>query len=99
DGRILDSSQTAGEACANGGRLPRAEPRRHSYFGEELGLGRNPAFVREGKSNGHGVGRSMPRHGGFEQTLGETPFVGDMRVPGMLHGALVLTEHPRAKIV
>jgi xanthine dehydrogenase molybdenum-binding subunit len=33
------------------------------------------------------------------QALGETPFVGDMRVPGMLHGAMVLTEHPRAKIL
>ena len=35
----------------------------------------------------------------MEQALGETPFVDDMRVPGMLHGAMVLTEHPRAKVV
>src|SRR5438105_9112155 len=53
-GRILDSIQTAGEACVNGGRLPRSEPRRHSYFGEEFGLRRNPAFVRDGNGNGHG---------------------------------------------
>ena len=52
---------------------------------------------RNGKSNGHGIGRSIPRHGGLEQALGEMPFVDDMRVPGMLHGAMVLTEHPRAK--
>ena len=46
-GRILDSIQTAGEACRNGGVLPSAEPRRHSYFGEEFGLRRNPAFVAQ----------------------------------------------------
>src|SRR5947207_4446674 len=39
-GRILDSIQTAGDACRNGGRLPSTEPRRHSYFGEEFGLTR-----------------------------------------------------------
>src|SRR6185312_11390838 len=27
------------------------------------------------------------------------PFVGDMRVAGMLHGAPVLSEHPRAKVL
>jgi CO/xanthine dehydrogenase Mo-binding subunit/aerobic-type carbon monoxide dehydrogenase small subunit (CoxS/CutS family) len=98
-GRIIDAIQTAGEACGNGGRLPRAEPRRHSYFGEEFGLSRNPAFAG-GNWNGHrgGIGRSVPRHRGLEQALGENPFVDDLRVPGMLHGAMVLTEHPRAKI-
>ncbi len=79
--------------------LPRTEPRRHSYFGEELGLRRNPAFVRNGHGSQNGVGRSIPRHRGLEQALGEIPFVDDMRVPGMLHGAMVLTEHPRAKIL
>ena len=98
-GRILDSIQTAGEACRNGGVLPRTEPRRHSYFGEELGLRRNPAFVRNGHGSQNGVGRSIPRHRGLEQALGEIPFVDDMRVPGMLHGAMVLSEHPRAKIL
>jgi xanthine dehydrogenase molybdenum-binding subunit len=98
-GRILDSIQTAGEACRNGGRLPSDEPRRHFYFGEEYGLRRNPAFAGNGTALGDGIGRSIPRRGGLEQALGEIPFVDDMRVPGMLHGAMVLTEHPRAKIV
>jgi CO/xanthine dehydrogenase Mo-binding subunit/aerobic-type carbon monoxide dehydrogenase small subunit (CoxS/CutS family) len=99
-GRILDSIQTAGEACKNGGRLPHTEPRRHSYFGEDLGLRRNPAFAgTNGKSNGDGVGRSIPRHRGLEQALGEIPFVDDMRAPGMLHGAMVLTGHPRARVL
>jgi CO/xanthine dehydrogenase Mo-binding subunit/aerobic-type carbon monoxide dehydrogenase small subunit (CoxS/CutS family) len=112
-GRILDSIQTAGEACRNGWRLPSDQPRRHSYFGEEFGLSRKvrlkadttdtsaDASVVSGfsRTNGSGVGMSVPRHGGLEQALGETPFVDDMRVPGMLHGAMVLTEHPRAKIL
>jgi selenium-dependent xanthine dehydrogenase len=96
-GRIIDSIQTAGEACRNGGRLPRNEPRRHLFFGEEFGLGRNPALV--GLDGGDGIGRSAPRHGGLEQALGERPFVDDMRAPGMLHGALVLSEHPRAEVL
>ncbi len=45
-----------------------------------------------GRSNGDGVGRVVPRLGGHEQTLGEKPFIDDMRVPGMLHGAMVLTR-------
>src|SRR6185503_5543211 len=104
-GRIIDAIQTAGEAAANGGCLTRTEPRRHSYFGEELGLRRNPAFApsasrgAEGHGAGHGIGRSIARQGGAEQTLGDKPFVDDMRAPGMLHGAMVLTEHPRARIV
>src|SRR5712664_4071025 len=50
-GRIIDAIQTAGEACRNGGRLTRSEPRRHQFFGEEFGLSRNPAFVRSNGGN------------------------------------------------
>ena len=104
--RILDAIQTAGEAWKNGGKLPRKEPRRHSYFGEDFGLSRNPAFANgkngngNGKRNGNGfgIGDSPSRYRGFEQALGERPFVDDMSVPGMLHGAMVLSEHPRAKV-
>ena len=44
-GRIIDAIQTAGDASRHGGWLPSTEPRRHSYFGEDLGLRRNPAFA------------------------------------------------------
>ena len=97
-GRIIDAIQTAGEACENGGRLP-TEPRRHSFFGEEFGLKRTPAFATSHGSSGHAIGRSAARQGGLEQALGEKPFIDDMRVPGMLHGAIVLTKHPRAKVL
>lgn len=102
--RIIDAIQTAGEAWKNDKTLHSKEPRRHSYFGEEFGLSRNPAFANgnhgngNGKKNGFGVGDSPSRYRGLEQALGERPFVGDMKVPGMLHGAMVLSEHPRAKV-
>jgi xanthine dehydrogenase molybdenum-binding subunit len=100
-GRILDAIQTAGEVYANGGSMP-TEPRRHFYFGEQFGRQRTPAFAA--LSNGGmrataGVGRPVARLGGVAQTLGEKPFIDDMRVPGMLHGAMVPTEHPRARIL
>ena len=96
-GRIIDAIQTAGEALRNGGTLP-SEPRRHSYFGEEFGLHRNPEF-EAAATKGHGIGKSHARIGGIEQVLGERPYVDDMRMPGMLHGAMVLAEHPRARVL
>jgi CO/xanthine dehydrogenase Mo-binding subunit/aerobic-type carbon monoxide dehydrogenase small subunit (CoxS/CutS family) len=98
-GRILDAIQTAGEAWKNGGQLSNKEPRRHFFFGEEFGLSRNPGFVRSNGSNGDGIGQSASRLDGLEQTLGEKPFVDDMLAPAMLHGAVVLSEHPRARVL
>src|SRR5207247_2677004 len=96
-GRIIDAIQTVGEAMSNGGTLP-AEPRRHSFFGEEFGLHRNPQF-EFAATKGHGIGESHARVGGIPQVLGDRPYIDDMTVPGMLHGAMVLSEHPRAKVV
>ena len=69
---------------------------------------RNPTYAKtkngngngNGKRNGNGfgIGDSPSRYRGFEQALGERPFVDDMSVPGMLHGGMVLSEHPRAKV-
>jgi selenium-dependent xanthine dehydrogenase len=95
-GRIVDAIQTAGEAWNNGRHITNKEPRRHFFFGEEFGLRRNPAFVRDNHTNG--IGRSLLRYKGIEQALGDKPFVDDMRVPGMLHATPVLSAHPRAKV-
>jgi selenium-dependent xanthine dehydrogenase len=95
-GRIIDAVQTAGEAWNNGKHVERTEPRRNLFFGEEFGINRNPEFVPS--NNANGVGRSSLRYKGIEQALGEKPFVDDMFVPGMLHGAPVLSAHPRAKV-
>jgi xanthine dehydrogenase molybdenum-binding subunit len=45
------------------------------------------------------VGTATPRYQGLELALGDRPYTDDLRLPGMLHGALVLTEHARAKIL
>ena len=99
--RIVDAIQTAGEAWQDShGQLLRAEPRRHYYFGEDFGLTRS-TLMQTGKNGhkGNGIGQSPGRYLGLEQALGEKPFVDDMRAPGMLHGAALLSPHPRAKVV
>ncbi len=45
------------------------------------------------------VGARSARYQGSELALGDKPFIGDMAVPGMLHGALRFSDHPRARIV
>lgn len=95
--RILDAIQTAGEAWKNGGQFPRTGSRNPHFFGEEFGRRRNPAFVRKGDSGG--IGQTSGRYGGPALVLGEKPYVADMSVVGMLHGAVVLSEHPRAEIL
>jgi len=50
-----------------------------------------PAFETSGK-----VGTSLPRYTGHDVVLGQRRFVADIKVPGMVHGALRLSDHPRA---
>jgi len=93
--RIIDAIQTAGEVWNDGRVVAGRQPRRHNFFGEEFGLRRTtaPSQSREG------VGHSPSRYAGADQAAGQRPFVGDMQVPGMLHGSLLLSEHPRAKVL
>jgi selenium-dependent xanthine dehydrogenase len=45
-----------------------------------------------------GVGASLPKFQGLEMTLGDRPYVADLKRPGLLHGAVVLSPHPRARV-
>jgi selenium-dependent xanthine dehydrogenase len=45
------------------------------------------------------VGSRLQRYSGVALTLGDRPYVDDMAKPGMLHGALVLAPHARARVV
>jgi xanthine dehydrogenase molybdenum-binding subunit len=45
------------------------------------------------------VGRSLARWTGAELVLGDRPYVDDMTLPGMLHGAVVLSPHARARVL
>ena len=82
----------------NGSGHARANGNSGSSDGEAHGNGHSSNGKGPG-GKGQGVGQSIRRQGGIEQTLGQKPFVDDMRAPGMLHGAMVLTEHPRARIL
>jgi xanthine dehydrogenase molybdenum-binding subunit len=58
-------------------------------------LGRRP--LPEADQSGR-VGTSLPRYAGAEAVLGDRPFIDDMTVPGMLHGAVRLADYPRALV-
>ena len=45
------------------------------------------------------VGKSLARYTGEELTLGDRPYVDDLDAPGMLHGAVVMSPHPRARVL
>jgi len=53
-----------------------------------------PAPDRSGR-----VGTRAARYEGPDLALGRKPFVGDLRVPGMLHAALRFADHPRARVL
>ncbi|HXG91999.1 MAG TPA: selenium-dependent xanthine dehydrogenase [Blastocatellia bacterium] len=44
------------------------------------------------------VGTNLPRYQARELALGDRPFIDDMTFPDMLHGAVLLPEHPRALV-
>jgi selenium-dependent xanthine dehydrogenase len=45
------------------------------------------------------VGTSLTLYEGPDRVLGNKNYIDDMKVPGMLHGAFVFSEHPRAKVL
>ncbi len=47
---------------------------------------------------GAGIGQPYPKYQAVETALGIRPFVDDMRVEGMLYGALRFSDHPRARV-
>jgi xanthine dehydrogenase molybdenum-binding subunit len=65
---------------------------------ELMGKARRGEAVPEPCGDGR-VGSSLARYTGQELTLGDRPYVDDLDRPGMLHGALVLSPHARARVV
>ncbi len=53
-----------------------------------------PELDRSGR-----VGSRTARYQGAELALGDKPFVADLVEPGMLHGAVRFSDHPRARVV
>src|SRR5262245_61447862 len=54
------------------------------------------AICSDGKAGR--VGTGTPRYECRDLALGDRPYIDDMNVPGMLHGAVLLSEHPRALV-
>jgi selenium-dependent xanthine dehydrogenase len=46
-----------------------------------------------------GIGARVARYRAHELALGDAAYVGDLVEPGMLHGAVVFSEHPRARVL
>jgi selenium-dependent xanthine dehydrogenase len=44
------------------------------------------------------IGSRTPKYEAFELALGKKPFINDMTMEGMLHGALHFSDHPRAVV-
>ncbi|HPC82586.1 MAG TPA: selenium-dependent xanthine dehydrogenase [Thermoanaerobaculaceae bacterium] len=86
--RVFDAIRTAGEAAVGG--FATDQPRRQPRLASRRAEAEEPTT---------GVGASLPRYRGVELALGQKPFIGDMRLDGMLHGALVLAAHPRARVL
>jgi xanthine dehydrogenase molybdenum-binding subunit len=47
----------------------------------------------------HGVGWRLPKYESLQLALGDRSYVDDLRVAGMLHGALRLSDHARADVI
>jgi aldehyde oxidoreductase len=46
-----------------------------------------------------GIGHPFPKYQSVETALGSRPFVRDLRMEGMLFGALKFSDHPRARVL
>ena len=62
---------------------------------ELMARGRRGETIPEAPGDG-GVGVRLARYDAVRAALGDRPYVDDMVRPGLLHGALVLSPHPRA---
>ncbi|MEO8443929.1 MAG: hypothetical protein ABI567_02860, partial [Gammaproteobacteria bacterium] len=51
------------------------------------------------KTDFQSIGKSQPRLDGAAKLTGRSQFADDVRLPGMLHGRIVRSHLPRAKIL
>jgi selenium-dependent xanthine dehydrogenase len=64
---------------------------------EWMARGRRGEPIPEPTADG-GVGARLARYDAVRTALGERPYVDDLDRPGLLHGALVLSRHARARV-
>jgi xanthine dehydrogenase molybdenum-binding subunit len=59
---------------------------------------RNNSDIPEPKTDGK-IGKNHPKYNGKNLVLGWSKYVADISFPGLLHAALKLSDHPRAKVL
>ncbi len=59
---------------------------------------RNEEEIPEPSSPGR-VGDRHPKYDSFATVLGQRPYVDDLHFDGLLHGALLWSDHPRARVL
>ncbi len=64
---------------------------------EAYARGKRGEALEAPETDGH-VGKSLARYQGGEMTLGVRPYIGDFVREGLLHGAVKLSDHPRARV-
>ncbi len=64
---------------------------------EWMARGRRGEAIPEPTADG-GVGARLARYDAVRTALGERPYVDDLDRPGLLHGAVVLSRHARARV-
>jgi selenium-dependent xanthine dehydrogenase len=65
---------------------------------ELMAKGRKGEPIPEPLTDG-GVGDRLARYDAVRTALGDRPYVADLERPGLLHGALALSPHARARVV
>jgi xanthine dehydrogenase molybdenum-binding subunit len=65
---------------------------------ELMGKAKRGEVTLEPSTNG-GVGESWARYQGQSLTLGDRPYVDDLKRDGLLHGVVLLSQHARAKVL
>jgi selenium-dependent xanthine dehydrogenase len=65
---------------------------------EWMARGRRGEAIPEPLTDG-GVGARLARYDAVRSALGTRPYVDDLVRPGLLHGALRLSDHPRARVL
>ena len=63
-----------------------------------MARGRRGESIPEPTAEG-GVGARLARYEAVRSALGERPYVDDLTRPGLLHGALALSRHARARVL
>jgi len=98
--KIVDSIKLAAELMRNGDESSRSTSEIAIESAPNACTGscndnRKPVCTR-GVENAARVGQNAPRYRAMELALGDHMFIDDMTLPNMLHGAVLLSAHPRA---